>query len=117
MAVRLFAHEETLGGLNFYSTVQDTIDPQAMAAAELFAVHAALALGHARKECQLGEALRSRKTIGMAIGILMERYQMSDERAFQFLIRASQGSNLKLRDVAAELVTQTTERHVGSGRA
>jgi GAF domain-containing protein len=113
MAVQLFTNEETLGGLNFYSTLQDTIDPEAIAVAELFAVHAALALGHARKESQLSEALGSRKTIGMAIGIVMERFEISEDRAFQFLIRASQSSNLKLRDVAAELVTQTSERYLG----
>jgi len=117
MAVQLFTNDETLGNLNFYSTTQDTIDPEAIAVAELFAVHAALALGHARKESQLGEALVTRKAIGMAIGIVMERYQIPEDRAFQFLIRASQSSNLKLRDVASELVTQTSERYLGGVRA
>jgi GAF domain-containing protein len=117
MAVQLFTNDETLGNLNFYSTTQDTIDPEAVSIAELFAVHAALALGHARKESQLSEALVSRKAIGMAIGIVMERYQIPEDRAFQFLIRASQSSNLKLRDVASELATQTSERYVGGVRA
>ena len=42
--------------------------------------------------------------IGQAIGILMERYEMDEERAFAFLVRASSQSNIKLRDLAAELV-------------
>ncbi|MFL6002482.1 MAG: ANTAR domain-containing protein [Nocardioides sp.] len=40
----------------------------------------------------------------------MERYQIDEDRAFQFLIRASQTGNIKLRAVAEELVTTTNER-------
>jgi len=34
----------------------------------------------------------------------MERYGITSERAFEFLIRMSQNSNIKLRDIASELV-------------
>jgi GAF domain-containing protein len=107
LAVKLFLDDTgTLGGLNLYSTVSDDIDPQAEAIAELFAAHAAIALGNAHARETLNEALQSRKVIGQAIGILMERYEMNDERAFAFLVRASSHSNLKLRDIAQELVDQ-----------
>jgi AmiR/NasT family two-component response regulator len=76
-------------------------------AAELFAVHASIALGHAQQEHQLNQALSSRKVIGQAVGILMERYQIDQDRAFHFLMRVSSTSNIKLRDVAHELVTTT----------
>ncbi len=79
--------------------------------ARLFATHAAIILGHAQQEDQLNEALRNRKTIGQAIGILMERYRIDADRAFQFLIRASSTSNVKLRDVAEEVVTSSVERY------
>jgi transcriptional regulator with GAF, ATPase, and Fis domain len=111
MGLRLYTHEGTLGGLNLYSTSRGKIDPDALLAAEIFATHAALALGHARKETQLNDALASRKTIGQAIGILTERYQINDERAFQFLVRASSASNLKLRDIAEELAQQNNHAH------
>lgn len=52
------------------------------------------------------QALQSRKVIGQAIGILMERFGLDDGRAFAFLVRASSHGNIKLRDVAAELVDQ-----------
>jgi GAF domain-containing protein len=107
LAVKLFLDDTgTLGGLNLYSTVSDDIDPQAEAIGELFAAHAAIALGNAHARETLNEALQSRKVIGQAIGILMERYEMNDERAFAFLVRASSHSNLKLRDIAQELVDQ-----------
>jgi GAF domain-containing protein len=111
LAIGLYSEDHTLGGLNLYSTSSDTIDPDAVLIAELFASHAAIALGRSRQETQLTEAMASRKVIGQAIGILMERYQLDEDRAFQFLIRTSQTSNVKLRRVAEELVTTTNEKH------
>lgn len=111
LAVGLYSDEETLGGLNLYSTESDTVDDDAIHIAELFASHAAIALGRSRHESQLNDAIASRKVIGQAIGILMERYEIDEDRAFQFLIRASQTGNIKLRAVAEELVTATNAHH------
>jgi len=110
MAFPLFTDTGTLGGLNLYSTDADTLDPHSRHVAELFATHAALALGKSREEETLNTALSSRKVIGQAIGIVQERYGMDQHRAFQFLARVSQTGNIKLRDVAAELVRQA-DRH------
>ena len=107
LAIKLYLDQEgTLGGINFYSTTSASIDPQAESIAELFATHAALALGNARERETLNEALLTRQVIGQAIGIVMERYQINSDRAFEFLVRASSVGNLKLREVAAELVGQ-----------
>jgi hypothetical protein len=70
------------------------------------AAHAAIALGNARERENLNQALHSRKVIGQAVGILMERYEMNEDRAFAFLVRASSHANIKLRDVAQELVNR-----------
>jgi GAF domain-containing protein len=105
LAVKLYLDEEgTLGGINFYSTLSEEVDPDAEGQAELFATHAAIALGNARERQNLNEALVSRAVIGQAIGIVMERYDMNEDRAFAFLLRASSHSNTKLRDVAQALV-------------
>lgn len=104
MGLRLYMEAETLGGLNLYATKTDHIDPDVVHTAELFAAHAATALGHARREHQLNEALATRKAIGQAIGLVMERYEMTEERAFQFLVRVSTTSNIKMRDIAQELI-------------
>ena len=48
----------------------------------------------------------TRQVIGQAVGIVMERYQISSARAFEFLVRASSVANVKHRDVAEELVSQ-----------
>jgi GAF domain-containing protein len=111
IGLRLYVENQTLGGLNLYSTAVDTIDPDVLATAELFAAHAALALGKARHEENLYSALFTRKVIGQAIGIIMERYELDEDKAFQYLARVSQHSNHKLRDVAAEMVQQANERN------
>ena len=54
----------------------------------------------------LNEALQTRKVIGEAIGILMDRHAMTEDSAFAFLVRASSHANIKLRAVAQELVNQ-----------
>lgn len=48
--------------------------------------------------------LERRLVIGQAQGILMERLGISPDRAFAFLDRASQATNTKLHQVAADLV-------------
>jgi AmiR/NasT family two-component response regulator len=53
-------------------------------------------------------ALDSRDLIGQAKGVLMERYRITADTAFGILVRASQDTHRKVRDVAA-LVTETGE--------
>ncbi|GAA4092449.1 ANTAR domain-containing protein [Nocardioides kongjuensis] len=103
MGLQLYNDESTLGGLNFYS-VNPGIDPDAIQLAELFAAHASIALGRARHEHQLNESVTTRQAIGTAVGIIMERYRIPEERAFQFLVRASSTGNVKLRTIAEEIV-------------
>lgn len=111
LAVRIFLDDRgTMGGLNLYSTTSDDLDEDAENIADLFAAHAAIVLDKAREVDQLNEALESRKVIGMALGILMERYQLDEQRAFAFLVRASAHDNVKLRDVAATLVEHAPRR-------
>ena len=49
-------------------------------------------------------ALESRLVIGQAQGLLMARHSTSSDKAFAVLVRLSQQSNVKLRDLAAQLV-------------
>jgi transcriptional regulator with GAF, ATPase, and Fis domain len=111
MALPLRDGNNVRGALNLYSTTAEGIHPEAVDIATLFATHVALALGWARTHEQLGNALATRKTIGQAIGLLMERYQINEEKAFAFLVRVSSTGNIKLKDVAHELVTQTDTRY------
>lgn len=49
-------------------------------------------------------ALESSREIGAAIGILMNRCQVSYQQGFDILREASQRTHRKLREVAADLV-------------
>jgi glucose-6-phosphate-specific signal transduction histidine kinase len=48
-------------------------------------------------------ALASRTVIGIALGIIIEREHVTESEAFQILKRKSQHSNVKLRDIAAQM--------------
>jgi AmiR/NasT family two-component response regulator len=45
-------------------------------------------------------------SIGQAVGILMERYDLDADRAFSVLVRMSSTENRKLLDTAGELVAE-----------
>jgi AmiR/NasT family two-component response regulator len=53
----------------------------------------------------LEAALQSRPVIDQAKGILMERFKLTSDGAFQLLAHVSMRSNVKLRAVAEHLVT------------
>jgi len=110
LGVQLYTSEETLGGLNFYSTTTSKVHPDAPRSAELFATHAALALDHARHADQASEAMPTRQLIGQAVGILMERFEIPEDRAMLLLVRVATAGQLKLRDVAREVVDQVVLR-------
>jgi transcriptional regulator with GAF, ATPase, and Fis domain len=106
LGLRLYLDEQARAGLNLYSTSSNTIDPETESLAELFASHAALAMGRVRIGENLSAALASRTTIGMALGLVMEKYGMDRDRAFAYLTRIASSSELKLREVAEHLVAE-----------
>lgn len=108
VSIRLFLEEETMGALNLYSTARDAFDDSDVALGTVFAAHASVAMSAARRERDLEQKAESRDLIGRAKGILMARSGASDEEAFAMLRRASQRMNLKVRDVAAQVVEQRT---------
>jgi DNA-binding response OmpR family regulator len=70
---------------------------------ELFRLReTAVSRAEARGE-QIRAGLESNRTIGTAIGILMANHRLLAAQAFQLLVSASQHSNRKLRDVAADV--------------
>ena len=105
LSFQLFVEGDNLGALNLYSREAGAFDDESEQVGLLFASHAAVAFADARKLDHLGEAMSTRDLIGQAKGILMERYSIDGGAAFRVLVRVSQQSHDKLRDVAAELVT------------
>ena len=103
LAFRLSGRGRTLGSLNLFSKHLNAFGRDAHDVGVLFAVHAAIALQAAQKTETLLTALETRDVIGQAKGILMERQNISDDEAFQVLVRASQRLNIKLSVVASRL--------------
>ena len=64
----------------------------------------AVSRAEARGE-QIRAGLESNRIIGTAIGILMTNHRLTAAPAFQLLVSASQHSNRKLRDIAADVTT------------
>jgi AmiR/NasT family two-component response regulator len=79
--------------------------------ADLLEEHADLVCDMSEKIQQLEQGLESRTVIGKALGICLERYNLDEDQAFQFLVRISQEQNVKLRDVAARLVESTVDQN------
>jgi GAF domain-containing protein len=100
-----------IGALNTYAGRPRVIDDNDVELANEVAAWVAIAIGNAEAAArtsedltQLRTAMMSRAYIEQAKGILMERHKIKEDEAFTILTRASQQTNTKLRDVAAELV-------------
>ena len=94
--------------LNLYSTTPDAIDERTRTTAALFGVQAAVLLYGSDTASHLQHAIDSRDLIGRAKGILIERFRIDDDAAFQMLVTSSQDTNMKLTAVAEWLVAEAT---------
>ena len=90
--------------LSLYSDQPGAFETDDVAIAHILAQHASVAIASARHDASMAQAIDARRLVGQAMGILMERYDLDGDRAFEVLKRYSQDSNRKLRDVAQELV-------------
>ncbi len=90
--------------LALYSTKPHGFNDDDLDIAHILAQHASAAIASARTAVSLTEAVDARRLVGAAMGILMERYNLDEPRAFEVLRRYSMDSNRKLRDVAQELI-------------
>jgi transcriptional regulator with GAF, ATPase, and Fis domain len=93
----------TFGALTLIGEQPHTFNA-ADAKAPRLATYGAAAIASARQHQSLVEAVETNQRIGQAVGILRERYSIDEGRAFDILRRYSQHCNLKLRDVADQLL-------------
>lgn len=92
------------GGAVALHRATGTLGAADRAVAEEVAVHARIALAAWDAADDLALGLASRSVIGQAQGILMERFSLDADRAFQVLRRYSQDGNVKLVEVARRVV-------------
>jgi GAF domain-containing protein len=105
----------TIGALNTYGGRPQVVDDSDIELAEEVAAWVAVAVGNAEAAArtsddliQMRTVMMSRACIEQANGILMERHKITEDEAYTILTHASQRTNIKLRDVAAELVRTGT---------
>ena len=113
LAIPMRVERRSIGALNLYTRTPGAMTASDRDRAQHFADQAAGAVAlavrlseredHAR---HLETALRSRSTIDQAIGIVMGRTRISADRAFDVLRVRSQQRNLKLREVAAQIIAE-----------
>ncbi|KAA1418166.1 GAF and ANTAR domain-containing protein [Mumia zhuanghuii] len=105
LCFQLFTSADDYGALNMYADRVDAFDEHDQVVGVAMAAHIAVALASSRQIEQLGRSVRTRTIIGQAMGIVMERYDLDDPRAFRFLQRVSNMTNIRLLDVAEHIVT------------
>ena len=103
--------EGVTGGLNVYAREPSAFDDATRQRAPRLASYAAVAAGNMlayeealARAANLEVALRSRAVIDQAKGMLMERFRLTADQAFQALAQVSMESNRKVRDVAERFV-------------
>jgi GAF domain-containing protein len=110
-------HGGQRAGLNLYARAPGAFNRATVQLADLFATQTAALLDYAEQVEQLSEALHTRTDIGVAMGILMERYGIDRNLAFAFLVRSSNDRSVKLRLLAADVIAgsfQSTSREDGT---
>jgi GAF domain-containing protein len=112
LSVHLFT-DTALGSLNLYSLHPRDFHHTDLEAAKVIGAHASVVVAFARTEQDLWHAIDTRNLIGQAQGMLMQKYDLTADKAFAVLRRYSQQHNLKLAAVAEHLTT--TRGLPGSG--
>ena len=109
------------GALLLYARQPGAFGPEEARRAEKFAGHAsgALALSLRMASCldqneQLRSSIVSRAVIDQALGVIMATEHCPQDKAFALLRSVSQNTNVKLRDLAATIVTRVSGEPPGS---
>ena len=104
---RLMVASQRNGALNIFSDTPGALGPRSVDQGILLAsfISVALIAAHERKDADtLRQGLKSNREIGKAVGLMMAFHKITDEAAFNMLKSASQDMNLKLVEVARQVV-------------
>jgi GAF domain-containing protein len=123
LSIPLPLQTEVVGALNCYSRRSAAFDAAATETGVELAGHVAVAVVNAMGYIDaaalahhMQQAMVTRAVIEQAKGIVMAQNRCDAETAFGILRRASQSRNVKLRDLAADLVERVASRPQSSGR-
>jgi transcriptional regulator with GAF, ATPase, and Fis domain len=107
LSVQLPVDRARIGALNLFSDTPHAFDERSIERALVlgaFATVATNAVAQGEDAASLRRGLASSREIGKAVGMLMVLNDVSDDDAFDVLRRTSQVTNVKLSDIAADVV-------------
>ena len=107
VAFPLLIDDQPLASLGLYAQQPGAFTAEVLDLAAAFAEHAAIAFNAAamaEKITNLSVALEHARDIGAAVGIIMERQRITQNKAFDRLRTASQRRNVKLYELALTTV-------------
>jgi hypothetical protein len=110
---RIRTGDDKSGALNLFSDAPGGLTDRAVDQGIVLAsfISVALVAAHERRSARtLRAGLDSNREIGKAMGLLMAFHKVSDDEAFAMLRRASQDLNIKLSEVARQVVDHHNQR-------
>ena len=115
LSLPLTAVGRSVGALNLYCDKAEFFGGAQTRLAERFAREASVAVGIAARlaaeaalTSQLRASLASRSVIDQALGVIMSQQRCTAAEAFAILRAASQHRNIKVREIAGQIVTGIT---------
>jgi hypothetical protein len=116
MGFRLLVDKRKGAALNLFSDTPNLLDAESAGRAAVLASFASVAINAIAKgedAASLRRGLLSNREIGKAVGILMTLNELSEDEAFELLRRHSQTLNIKLADVAREVIDRRGQLQSG----
>ena len=111
LSLPLGSAEQMGAALNIYARQAAAFDESSRANGEKLARFAGVAVAnvHAYQSARevadnLQQAMESRAVIEQAKGVLVERFKLTPDQAFELLAQSSMAANRKVRDIAVDLV-------------
>jgi hypothetical protein len=104
---RLLVEGADVAALNIFSDTPGALTEESLEQGSILAAFASVALtaqAHREQADTLRLGLESNRETGKAVGLLMALHDVSEEQAFALLRAASQRMNLRLADVAKQVV-------------
>jgi hypothetical protein len=104
---RLRQDGQRVGALNVFSDTPGALNDHSLEQAIMITAFASVtlaALERGEEATTLRRGLESNREIGKAVGLLMAMHNLDDDRAFELLAKVSQEMNIKVAQVAAQVV-------------
>ena len=111
---RIIVDGRKVGALDLFSDTPGALEAAGAEGAVLssFASVALMSVANRERADSLRRGLESNREVGKAVGLMMAAHQIGSDEAFALLRRASNDMNMKLTEVAREVIENAERRPV-----